>query len=53
MLKRVLDAYNSLNESDEMLTLALFDEIGAIALLNLDIRERLVRENFQLVQEKS
>ena len=53
MLQRVLDAYNSSSESDKELTFELFSKLGASALFELDIKERLVRKNYQLVQENS
>ncbi len=53
MLQRVLDAYNSSSEIDKELTFELFSKLGASALFELDIKERLVRKNYQLVQENS
>jgi hypothetical protein len=53
MLQRVLDAYNSSSESDKELTFELFTKLGASALFDLDVKERLARKNYQLVQENS
>jgi hypothetical protein len=53
MLQRVLDAYNGSSESDKELTFELFTKLGASALFDLDVKERLARKNYQLVQENS
>ncbi len=52
MLQRVLDVYAAASASEQAETAALFTAIGAVDVLDLDVKIRLARENFRLARSR-